>query len=233
METKLCNVCNTENKIDARFCKACGNNIENISNVSSEENIICNVCSAPNKIGAKFCKSCGSPIGKVEPSQDDAVRQSEIICVECGDINKYGAKFCKTCGKAFGETGPFICDENTSELICSQCAEINKPGSKFCKTCGNSFETETVKPVYEEPISSEPIFVEPIKIEPDKLKVESVCNLCGTSNKIDAKFCKNCGVNMSDSKEEKPYYTTIPTESVPPSKPADTKNPFFQRGGDL
>lgn len=49
IETKICNICNTENKLKAKYCKKCGNDLKEI---------ICPICKTVNPYDQKYCISC-------------------------------------------------------------------------------------------------------------------------------------------------------------------------------
>ena len=67
--------------------------------------------------------------------------------------------------------------EKASVLFCSQCgAKLKSKDQKFCENCG-------------------------FHIEPSKETSQKVfCTQCGTENKSEAAFCKNCGTPLGKSK---------------------------------
>lgn len=73
----ICLACNTQNRVDARFCASCGGKLETSAT--------CPGCGARNKSDAHFCRDCGLAI-------------AGNICPACGAGNKQNAKFCLNCG---------------------------------------------------------------------------------------------------------------------------------------
>lgn len=54
---KVCNVCQTENKLNASFCKKCG---------SSLSDIVCPICNTLNPYDQKYCTNCETILQNVK-----------------------------------------------------------------------------------------------------------------------------------------------------------------------
>jgi ribosomal protein L40E len=80
--TKLCSVCNAENRDDAQFCRACGSAFVAVTghgtfgDEPSADNI-CSECGFRNKPGIRYCANCGmnlveataeAPLGDLAPA---------------------------------------------------------------------------------------------------------------------------------------------------------------------
>ncbi len=63
---KKCPNCNGEVKDTAKFCKHCGNKIE-----QKAKEIYCEVCGAKLDVGSTFCDECGAKIGDVQVANSD------------------------------------------------------------------------------------------------------------------------------------------------------------------
>ncbi|MDE7213180.1 MAG: zinc ribbon domain-containing protein [Anaeroplasmataceae bacterium] len=78
----ICKNCGKENLEDAKFCSACGSNLNEVLQ-------ICSSCGTKNSIDAKFCKKCGASLS------------TKKVCPNCGIENKKEANYCKACGTKF------------------------------------------------------------------------------------------------------------------------------------
>ena len=62
--TKLCSVCGTENRDDAKFCRACGTPMAAAqaapaAAIDGQESNVCAECGFHNKPGIRYCANCG------------------------------------------------------------------------------------------------------------------------------------------------------------------------------
>ena len=76
--TVKCSKCGNGNPAGAKFCLACGENLE--------QGVKCPQCERMNPLGAKFCLECGTKLGA-------------SVCQSCGAELQSGARFCMNCGQ--------------------------------------------------------------------------------------------------------------------------------------
>ena len=146
MEIKTCNICNTENKIDAKFCKGCGNPFTTAMpdvNTSYEPDNICPSCSTLNKPDARFCKGCGNSLLREETPVVSDNFDDETVCKHSGEINVVNEEIGKNCEILLEEKA--ITPAPIPENICNYCGANNKSTAKFCKNCGANLEGSDIK----------------------------------------------------------------------------------------
>ena len=68
----ICRECKKEIKDGSKFCKHCGRNVENDSEIS-----FCTSCGKQIKNNSLFCKHCGASVGSVK--KDDKGRKTSYV----------------------------------------------------------------------------------------------------------------------------------------------------------
>jgi len=149
-EMRKCPACSTEMEATARFCPACGCDIQKPKLVSEPEpepdvvintdTTICSECGIIYSKKSKFCPECGDPY---------------TPCTYCGADMEVDSLFCPECGKpvpkACPKCGAFLCSDKTK--FCSECGEslIKKcsgcgtqidGNQKFCPECGERLQED-------------------------------------------------------------------------------------------
>jgi ribosomal protein L40E len=215
-----CLKCGSENSVDGRFCRGCGNKLEETEQVDTGRFIDCPKCGHANEPGKKFCPKCGASLIDVAPVPEAPVPGGVIEavllaavgggddwhdqkqeggntqCLKCGSENGVDAKFCRGCGNTLERIESVV----TSSLVeCEKCGHVNEPGKKFCPKCGASLVD--VAPVPEVPAPGgviEAVLLAAVGGGDDwhDQKQEggsTQCLKCGSENSVDAKFCRGCG----------------------------------------
>lgn len=92
-----CPNCEVELEENLKFCVKCGTKIEDIQEISQENNheISCPNCSAQLPANTRFCMDCGTKIESLNVYNDS---NHEIICPKCSAELPAGTKFCSECG---------------------------------------------------------------------------------------------------------------------------------------
>ncbi len=80
--TVACPKCNTPNPPDAKFCRNCGNKMQN-------NTVKCPKCGNEVPNDSKFCHECGQQL------------KGNKNCAKCGKESPITAKFCPECGTSF------------------------------------------------------------------------------------------------------------------------------------
>lgn len=98
----ICKVCGTELPRDAKFCRNCGSQIEQIT-VNQVSTTVCPNCHSPLNGNEKFCAVCGAKIQNAENTKDqmeteEVQREEPRICSVCGEELKATDVFCQSCG---------------------------------------------------------------------------------------------------------------------------------------
>ncbi len=128
-----CPNCETEIEEGIKFCTKCGTKIENIQDISQENNdeISCPKCSVKLPAKTKFCMECGTKIENIyrDPNQ-------EITCPKCSVENPAGTRFCTSCGTKLEH----VAYSHDQEIICPKCSAKLPAGTRFCTDCGTKFE---------------------------------------------------------------------------------------------
>jgi membrane protease subunit (stomatin/prohibitin family) len=77
-----CPKCSTPNPVDGKFCRNCGNKMQN-------NTVKCSKCSAEVPSDSKFCPECGQQL------------KGSKKCPKCSKESPINAKFCPECGTSF------------------------------------------------------------------------------------------------------------------------------------
>jgi len=77
-----CPKCSTPNPPDAKFCRNCGNKMQN-------NTVKCSKCGSEVPADSKFCHECGQQL------------KGNKSCPKCGKESPVNAKFCPECGNSF------------------------------------------------------------------------------------------------------------------------------------
>jgi len=80
--TVACPKCSTPNPVDAKFCRNCGNKMQN-------HTMKCGKCGNEVPSDSKFCPECGNQL------------KGSKSCPKCGKESPINAKFCPECGTSF------------------------------------------------------------------------------------------------------------------------------------
>src|SRR4051812_45362307 len=80
--TKLCSVCGTENREDAKFCRACGQAFaaqaaRNPADDAGTAVNVCPECGFQNKPGLRYCANCGMALAGAAPSAGSGAPKPE------------------------------------------------------------------------------------------------------------------------------------------------------------
>lgn len=126
---KNCMKCGQLNEDNAKFCRKCGDSIQNIiaeaNHVDKVNNveIQCTACGQVNDANAKFCSKCGTLVknaatknitGRNEQAINEVIEEQvkqndferkAIFCAKCGESNTGEYKFCKKCGTILSGEG--------------------------------------------------------------------------------------------------------------------------------
>ncbi len=78
----VCPKCSTPNPVDGKFCRNCGNKMQN-------NTVKCSKCSAEVPSDSKFCPECGQQL------------KGSKKCSKCSKESPMNAKFCPECGTSF------------------------------------------------------------------------------------------------------------------------------------
>jgi len=78
----VCSKCSTPNPADAKFCRNCGNKLQN-------NTVKCGKCGSEVPSDSKFCPECGQQL------------KGDKKCSKCGKESPINAKFCPECGTSF------------------------------------------------------------------------------------------------------------------------------------
>ncbi len=91
---------------------------------------------------------------------------------------------CFVCGKEINENDIFCPNcHNRLKIKCPTCESLNKVSDTYCHYCHRSLTSEIKEPEKEVSLHSS--------------KSVILCGSCGTSNDLDAVFCKKCGKRFS------------------------------------
>lgn len=80
--TIACPKCSTPNPVDGKFCRNCGNKMQN-------NTVKCGKCGNEVPSDSKFCPECGNQL------------KGSKSCPKCGKESPMNAKFCPECGTGF------------------------------------------------------------------------------------------------------------------------------------
>lgn len=80
--TVACPKCSTPNPVDGKFCRNCGNKMQN-------NTVKCGKCGNEVPSDSKFCPECGNQL------------KGSKSCPKCGKESPMNAKFCPECGTGF------------------------------------------------------------------------------------------------------------------------------------
>lgn len=80
--TVACPKCSTPNPVDGKFCRNCGNKMQN-------NTVKCGRCGNEVPSDSKFCPECGNQL------------KGSKSCPKCGKESPMNAKFCPECGTGF------------------------------------------------------------------------------------------------------------------------------------
>jgi len=80
--TVACPKCSTPNPVDSKFCRNCGNKMQN-------HTMKCGKCGNEVPSDSKFCPECGNQL------------KGNKSCPKCGKESPMNAKFCPECGTGF------------------------------------------------------------------------------------------------------------------------------------
>ena len=128
-----CPNCGLENRPGARFCKRCGQAMEEV------QGSLCPACGTANQPDARFCRQCGTSLTTASaPPQPIA----ELTCPACGASNKLDARFCRQCGTSLASVPSSPSAD--AGLTCPACGAALRPGAPFCSQCG---ARRTIEPV--------------------------------------------------------------------------------------
>lgn len=87
-----CPKCGSENSDNSKFCKACGENLNQIKPIPENKNVK----------NTKFCSNCGSEIENTDICPKCGAKQNNIsktkFCSNCGKSIDINAEICPHCG---------------------------------------------------------------------------------------------------------------------------------------
>lgn len=149
-----------------------------------------------------------------------------LYCPKCGLEYPEGKKFCKNCGSSLIDREPMPYPSNKTigtleatietkrevggvNKYCQSCGIAYPPEKKFCKTCGGELsvlssssakiaETESASIHKPQTIPTAPAAFE----ESPGITQKKYCPSCGMEQRIDQRFCKNCGSSLTEAKIE-------------------------------
>lgn len=167
-----CARCNVDFTEGLRYCKWCGQTLEDRRRATGELTA-CPNCTAPVQPQWTFCKVCGARLTA------DAGQTAAITCSQCGAALAPGMIHCLKCGEnqthAFSE---LLADSErppTSAIAnCPTCGERIEPGAIYCKGCGAAF--------YEQPEIA-----------------ALICAACKSNNPPGATACRTCGALLIET----------------------------------
>lgn len=114
------------------------------------------------------------------------------FCTTCGSPLKPSQKFCTACGTEIRYST--VVEPKYQRQNCPSCGAFANPDAKFCTKCGTEFGKEIIIEPVAIPVEKEPYSVS-VSDDPvlENTVAENLCNACGASLNLNAKFCTKCG----------------------------------------
>jgi formylglycine-generating enzyme required for sulfatase activity len=167
-----CARCNVDFTEGLRYCKWCGQMLEDRRRATGELTA-CPNCTAPIQPKWTFCKACGARLNV------DANPATAIHCSNCGAALASGTIHCLKCGEnqtnAFAETFTDRQRPPTSAIAhCPTCGERIEPGTLYCKGCGSALYNQSAPPML-------------------------ICAACKSQNPAEATTCRACGALLIET----------------------------------
>lgn len=97
----ICPHCSAENKVDANFCRDCGQR-RRIAGPQPEDENHCPCCSRRVRHTDRFCINCGEKL-RDRPHPDTK------MCLSCSTLLPLKAAFCMSCGE-------YVADKSTRKV---------------------------------------------------------------------------------------------------------------------
>jgi rRNA maturation endonuclease Nob1 len=119
-----CSACSTQNRLNARFCRTCGDDL--LATVT----VVVEAVTAPNQAVA----SLNCEPSEVAPASGRSQVPDQAHCRKCDLSFRKTDRFCTECGGKLVRPEPIeICS-----LRCHLCLATLSLRHKFCPCCGNS-----------------------------------------------------------------------------------------------
>ncbi|MEQ8188983.1 MAG: zinc ribbon domain-containing protein [Candidatus Eremiobacterota bacterium] len=200
----ICPECKAENRANAKFCKGCGLNMYSVSPAIhvSEQSVHEEELKRAEEEARRLAEEEARRVEEefLRQSEEELKRaEEEAIRLAEEEARRAEEEFLKEAEEEL--TGK---EEKKKDInICVICKSENRITAKFCHTCGGTL------PVIQEGDSgflkknsitlNQSVSKATIRITEDELNLDNVkCPVCYSENRMNARFCKSCGVNLQE-----------------------------------
>ena len=200
--SNICPICGFKNTVDSAFCSECGEklpelNKEAVAVESSSEDVKSSCAEETNTTLQKVNVLDGGNIADNESVNENV---PTLTCPICGTVNDSEAGFCEECGQEFANpdeslrqnsfldnvVGDLLGGSNNEMEETSTQAVPDMPSEKPIETGIQAVTTNAAENTANENI------------------LTVTCPFCGTANESEARFCGECGQELSNSDKSVP-----------------------------
>lgn len=200
--SNICPICGFKNTVDSAFCSECGEKLPELNKeavaVESSSEVVKSSCA--EETNTTLQKENVLDGGNIADNESVNENVPTLTCPICGTVNDSEAGFCEECGQEFANpdeslrqnsfldnvVGDLLGGSNNEMEETSTQAVPDMPSEKPIETGIQAVTTNAAENTANENI------------------LTVTCPFCGTANESEARFCGECGQELSNSDKSVP-----------------------------
>ena len=207
--SNICPICGFKNTVDSAFCSECG---EKLPELKTEAEVTENYSEVmkntpgeeTNTTLQKVNVSVGGNIANNESVNENV---PTLTCPICGTVNDSEARFCEECGQELANLDESLRQNSFLENVVGDL--LGGPNNEVEETSTQAVPDITVKAAGmpgEKPIETgiQALITNAAENTANENIPTLTCQFCGTVNESEARFCGECGQELSNSDKSVP-----------------------------